>query len=47
MSVGSFDVKETDPVLRSRVLGRSDMFFSLSVTRPFLNWGELLEKNCM
>ena len=37
MSVGSFDVKETDPVLRSRVLGRSDMVFSLLNIRPFLN----------
>ena len=42
MSVGSFDVKETDPVLRSRALGRSDMVFSLLNIRPFLNCKELL-----
>ena len=43
MSVGSFDVKETDPVLRSRVLGRSDMVFLLFNIRPFLNCKELLD----
>jgi len=36
MFVGSFDLKETDPVLRATVVGRSDIETPILKTRPFL-----------